>query len=65
MLYLIGMWLGEDQRTNTIKDTYLKEFGLRSQFVLTTPHSIVNTIERTYAFDQGITKHALLQALTI
>ena len=30
-LYLIGMWLGEDQRANIIKTTFLKEIGLRLQ----------------------------------
>ena len=47
---LLGVWLGEDQRTNTIKTTRcLKEIGvLRPQILLTTPHSIGNiTIGRT------------------
>ena len=33
LVYVIGMWFGEDQRTNTIKKTHdiLEEFGLRLQ----------------------------------
>ena len=30
--YLIGVWLSGDQRTNTIKNTCLKEIGLDLQF---------------------------------
>ena len=37
-LYLIGVGLGDNHR----KDTSLKEIGLRFQFLLTTPHSIVS-----------------------
>ena len=34
------------------KDTCLKEFGLHFQFWLTTLHSIVNTIKKTYVRNQ-------------
>ena len=45
-LYLIVVLFGEDQRTNTIKDTCLKEIELHFWILMTTPHSIVNTIRR-------------------
>ena len=59
---LLGVWLGEDQRTNTINTTRcLKEIGvLRPQILSSTPHSIGNiTIGRTQLFSYKITKHAL------
>ena len=48
-IYLVGVWLGGDQRTNTIK-TWFKEIGLRLKILSTTPLSIVNTIGRTDVF---------------
>ena len=48
-IYLVGVWLGGDQRMNTIK-TCFKEIGLRLKILSTTPHSIVNTIGRTDVF---------------
>jgi hypothetical protein len=47
-LYLIGVWLGEDQITNTLKTHVLKKIGLRLQILSSTPYSLVNTIGRTY-----------------
>ena len=44
--YIYGR--GEDQRATIIKDMCLKEIGLRLQILITTLHSIVNTIGRTY-----------------
>lgn len=44
--YLIGLWLGEDQRGSKNKhheDTCLKKIGICLQISLTTPHAIVNT----------------------
>ena len=37
LIYLIGVWLGENQRTNIIKMLSLKEIGLHLQILLTTP----------------------------
>ena len=50
-LYLIGMWLCEDQRANIIKDTCLKNIGLRLPIQITTLHSTMNTTRRTYVSD--------------
>ena len=47
-LYLIGVWLGGDQRTNTIKTHAQKRLDYINKFYLTTPHSIVNTSGRTH-----------------
>lgn len=48
-MYLIGVWLGQDQKTNTVNTvTCLKEIGLLFQILLPTTHSIVNSIGRTY-----------------
>jgi hypothetical protein len=44
-----GRWFGEDQRANVMtKDTCSKEIGLRLQILITTPHSIGNTVGRVY-----------------
>ena len=56
---LIGVWFGEDQRTNTIKPhVCLQEIGLCLGILLTNLHSIMNTIGRTYVFSEEIDKHA-------
>ena len=53
-LKLIGVWLGEDQRTNTIKkNTCTKETIICFELLLFVSHSIANTIGRTYIFNQG------------
>ena len=49
-LYLIGVWFGEDQRTKTTKHMFKRDW-LSLQILLSTPHSIVNTIGRTYVFN--------------
>ena len=41
------------------KDTCLEASGLCLHILLTTPHSTVNTIERTYVFYEEINKHAI------
>ena len=50
------------------KDTCLKEIGLHLQILVTTPHSIVNTIGsslgRTHVSSEGINKHALPMTIT-
>ena len=43
-LYLIGVWLGEDQRTNTLETHVLKRLDYGFHTLLTIPHTIVNTI---------------------
>ena len=63
-LYLIGVWLGEDQNKKHHKDTYLKEIGLRSQISSTTQHPKMNTIGRVYVFNEEINKHVLPIAST-
>ena len=55
-LCLIGMWLGEDQRTNTIKDTCLIKVRLCFKILTTTPHLIMNAIGNTYIFNFKINK---------
>ena len=37
-LNLIGVWLHEDQRTNTIKTHVYNEIGLSLKILLSTPH---------------------------
>ena len=53
-------------RTKHYKDMSLvhKEIGLSHQMLLTTPHSIVNIVERTHEFGEGINKHALPLTIT-
>ena len=49
-LYVIGVWLAKDQITNTIKKTHVqKRFQFFSIFHELTPHSIMNTVWRTYS----------------
>ena len=62
-MYLIGMWLSEDQRANIIK-TCLKEITLRLQILTTTLHTIVYTIGKSYVSNQEISKHALPKTIT-
>ena len=47
-LYLIGVWLGEDQRKSSI---HTLEIGLHLQIFYTTPLAITNTIGRTFVFE--------------
>jgi hypothetical protein len=50
-LYLIGVWLGEDQQTNEHHTcTCFNNVELRLQVLSTAPHSIMNTIGRVYVF---------------
>ena len=46
--YMIGVWWAEDQRTNTIKVTCLKEIGLQLKTLSTTTYLILNTIGMNY-----------------
>ena len=46
------------------KHTCSKEIGLHLQILLSIPHSIVNTLERTYVFNLGINRRALLITIT-
>ena len=39
--YLIGVWLGEDQKTNIKETRVFGEVVLRLHILLTSPHSIV------------------------
>ena len=57
-LYLINMWSGEDQRANIIKQICSKEIGLHHRTLITTLHSMLNIIARTYVYNQEINKHA-------
>jgi len=47
------MWFGEDQRTNNIKSTFLKEVAFHLQVLLTPTHSIVNTIGPMYLIKES------------
>ena len=49
-LYLIGVWLSEGRTNKQQENTCSKDIGLYSQILSTTPHLIVNSIERTYVF---------------
>lgn len=55
---LIGVWLGEEQRTNTIETRVWKRLDRVFRFLLASPHSIVNTVGRTDVFSGGINEHA-------
>ena len=59
-LYLIGTWFNDDQTP-----THVTEIELRPQKVLTTSHSIVNIIRRTYIFSHGVNKCALPMTVSI
>ena len=63
-LSLIGMWFGEHQRANLVKTHDSKEIGSHLQLLITTLHSIVSTIRRTYESMEEISKHALLITIT-
>ena len=56
-LYLIGVWLGEDPRTNSINIHVSKRLVYVFKILLATPHSIVNTIGRTYVLGEEINRH--------
>ena len=56
------MWFIKDQRTNIIKTSVSKVVGLCLQILLIVPHSKMNTIWRTYVFNERIRKE---DALTI
>ena len=53
-LYLIGVWLGEDKRTNnenTINTNNVRRLDYLLKVSLTTPHSnLVDTTRTTYIF---------------
>lgn len=40
-----------------------KKDWITSSVLITTPHSIINTLERTYVFSKEIDKHALSIAI--
>ena len=46
-LHLIGLWFDDNKHH---KDTSVRAIGSRIQIILSTPHSIVNTIGETYVF---------------
>ena len=46
------------------KNTHLKEIELHLQILITTQHSIVNSIGRPYVFNVEINKHALPTTIT-
>ena len=50
------VWRGSKSKHH--KDACSKEIGLRLQILITTLHSIVNIIERTYLSNLDINKHA-------
>ena len=52
----MGLWLVRIKEQAPLKNTCLNHIALRVQNLLTTPHSRVNTIVRTYIFGQGINK---------
>ena len=58
---LIGVWLREGQNIKHLQDTCLKEVGIHHSILLTTPHSMVNTIGRTYVSSWRVNKLALLK----
>jgi hypothetical protein len=43
-VYLIGVWLGEDQRTNTMKTHVSKPLGCAFKFLPIAPDSIANIV---------------------
>ena len=62
---MVGVWLGDDPRTNAMKIKYmLKTFGLHLQFLLTTPQCSEHNIECIYIFIVRINKHALSITIT-
>ena len=56
------VWRGSKSKHH--KDTCLNEIGQCLQILITTLHSIMNTIGRTYLSNQGIHTHALLITIT-
>ena len=59
LVYLIGTWFGEEDNANIIMTHVSKRLGYL-QILITTPHSVLNTIERTYQVsNQEINKHVL------
>lgn len=58
-LYLINVCLGDGQKHTPLKYLCFKEIGVCLCMLLTTPHSIVNTIGRAYVFCR-VNEYALL-----
>ena len=58
------MWFGDYQRANIIKTHGQRALDYVSQILITILHSIVNTIKRTYVYNQKINKHALPITIT-
>ena len=58
-LDLVGMWFGEDHKSNHHNDICMNEIGLRLQISITTLQSIVNTNGRISVSSKEINKHAL------
>jgi hypothetical protein len=50
------VWQGSKNKHH--RDTFLKEIGLHFEVILSTTHSIVNTIGKTYVFNWGFNIHA-------
>ena len=64
-LYLIGVWFGEDQKTNTIKDMYLNKLGMYLPYfsnfcTLNNEHNP----KTNDAFSQRVNIHALPLTIT-
>ena len=62
-MYWIGVWLGEDQE-RTPSRHMLKEIELHFQSILTTLHSITNTIGKICVFNSEINKDVVLITIT-
>lgn len=62
-LYLSGMWLGQAPKTNTKRDTWLKEIRLHAENVITNLGSTMNVIRERGLYDHLMTTR--ISTLTI
>ena len=49
-LHLIGLWFDDNKHHKDTSVRSVRAIGSRIQIILSTPHSIVNTIGETYVF---------------
>jgi hypothetical protein len=57
-LYLSGVWVSEDQRRNTIRHMFERDWTTLSNFITNCTVDSEQPIENTHVRSQGINKHS-------